>query len=265
MGSSGNSIAEADQLLSALGSFLVTIPTPMAVLEHLTIDVLRPWNPRAAWITYPQDSGLFQLEAAFGALDIQAFDANPPAIWGTHPLALALESDEGVIAEISQGREAGLSFTNGHVHHVITCSTFSSGRTRFIVGVGCAGTQNDAHEARKQLLRIRPLMSVYLSFMQDRRELTADGSRSRSSSGMSGTLTPRQLTILRLLSENMKNREIAFTIGYSESTVRIETIEIYQKLGVNGRHEAVRLASRIGLLDEANEVAVLQQAGASQG
>lgn len=265
MDSSDYSSSEHSDLLSSLGSYLVTIPAPLAVLEYLTIDVLRPWNPRAAWIAYPQDSGLFQLEASFGSFDTQSFETNPPAIWGGHPMALALESDTGVVTPASGKDETGLAFTNGHVHHIITCSTYPTGRMRFIMGVGCAGQESGAHECRQQLVRIQPLMSVYLSFMHDRRELAADGSRSKGSTGPAAALTPRQLTILRLLSENMKNREIAFTIGYSESTVRIETIEIYQKLGVNGRHEAVRLAARLGLLDEALAAGAIQHAGANQG
>jgi len=265
MNSSSTPGSEQKDLFSLLGHFLATIPAPQALLEYLTIDVLRPWSPRAAWIAFPQESGLFQLEASFGAIDTQAFETNPPAIWGGHPMARALESDQGVVVPASRSIDTGLSFTNGHVEQIITCSTYATGRMRFIIGVGCAGTESDAHECRRQLLDIQSLVSVYLSFMHDRRELAADGSRPKGSSSLSASLTPRQLTILRLLSENLKNREIAFTIGYSESTVRIETIEIYQKLGVNGRHEAVRLAARLGLLDEAGEVPAIRHVGANQG
>ena len=52
-------------------------------------------------------------------------------------------------------------------------------------------------------------------------------------------LTPRQLLILELVAQGLSNGQVAFRIGYSESTVRQETIAIYRALDVSGRHEAV--------------------------
>ena len=54
-------------------------------------------------------------------------------------------------------------------------------------------------------------------------------------------LTERQLLILRMISENRTNILISELLGYSESTIRQETIKIYAKLGCNGREEAARI------------------------
>lgn len=54
------------------------------------------------------------------------------------------------------------------------------------------------------------------------------------------SLTERQLLILKLISENRTNISISELLGYSESTIRQETIKIYAKLGCNGREEASR-------------------------
>ena len=62
---------------------------------------------------------------------------------------------------------------------------------------------------------------------------TALNNRSRDES-----LTERQLLILKLISENRTNISISELLGYSESTIRQETIKIYAKLGCNGREEA---------------------------
>ena len=51
-------------------------------------------------------------------------------------------------------------------------------------------------------------------------------------------LTERQHVILRLISENLTNLAISEHLGYSESTIRQETIKIFAKLGCSGRHEA---------------------------
>ena len=51
-------------------------------------------------------------------------------------------------------------------------------------------------------------------------------------------LTERQQIILRLISEDRTNLAISELLGYSESTIRQETIKIFAKLGCTGRHEA---------------------------
>lgn len=50
--------------------------------------------------------------------------------------------------------------------------------------------------------------------------------------------TRRQLTVLKLLREKLTNKQIADELGFSESTVRQETIRIYQILKVANRREA---------------------------
>jgi DNA-binding CsgD family transcriptional regulator len=52
-----------------------------------------------------------------------------------------------------------------------------------------------------------------------------------------GALTTRQLLIRRLIEKGHTNAEIADQIGYSESLVRHETMEIYAVLNVSGRKE----------------------------
>lgn len=53
----------------------------------------------------------------------------------------------------------------------------------------------------------------------------------------SGQLTARQEQIKALMLRGMTNQQIASEIGYSDSLVRQETMEIYAKLKVSGRKE----------------------------
>jgi DNA-binding CsgD family transcriptional regulator len=62
-------------------------------------------------------------------------------------------------------------------------------------------------------------------------------------------LTPRQITVLRLMSAGLPNRVIADRIGFSESTVRHETMAIYKVFGVGDRRTAALLARTGGLID----------------
>jgi signal transduction histidine kinase/DNA-binding NarL/FixJ family response regulator len=55
-------------------------------------------------------------------------------------------------------------------------------------------------------------------------------------------LTPRELDVLRLLVEGARNKEISARLHISHGTVRFHVGNIFQKLGVSSRTEAVRLA-----------------------
>ena len=57
-------------------------------------------------------------------------------------------------------------------------------------------------------------------------------------------MTGRQLQILEGMIEGKTNFEIASELGYSVSTVRQETIKIYQILNVTGRRAAAQEALR---------------------
>jgi LuxR family maltose regulon positive regulatory protein len=61
-------------------------------------------------------------------------------------------------------------------------------------------------------------------------------------------LTPRELEVLQLLGERLTNREIGLRLGISILTVKRHAVNIYDKLSVNGRREAVAKARSIGLL-----------------
>jgi DNA-binding NarL/FixJ family response regulator len=54
----------------------------------------------------------------------------------------------------------------------------------------------------------------------------------------SKVITDRQLLILKMMSEGRTNIAISELLGYSESTVRQETIKIFAKLGCCGREAA---------------------------
>ncbi|HET8628877.1 MAG TPA: response regulator transcription factor [Thermomicrobiales bacterium] len=62
------------------------------------------------------------------------------------------------------------------------------------------------------------------------------------------TLTERELDVLRLLARGAANKEIGAQLHISESTVKTHVANIFQKLGVTDRTEAVTVALTRGLL-----------------
>jgi DNA-binding NarL/FixJ family response regulator len=62
-------------------------------------------------------------------------------------------------------------------------------------------------------------------------------------------LSEREKEILQLLSQGLEYKEIGNKICISPNTVKKHCISIYQKLHVNSRSQALRIAYTKGLID----------------
>jgi PAS domain S-box-containing protein len=69
----------------------------------------------------------------------------------------------------------------------------------------------------------------------------------RADLGM-GTLTPRELQVLRLAAEGRSGPQIAASLVVSPATIKTHFENIYEKLGVSDRAAAVAFAMRMGLI-----------------
>jgi len=85
-------------------------------------------------------------------------------------------------------------------------------------------------------IRRSPNQTVSINSLQD----------ARDSGG--AQLSARQLSILHGMVEGKTNHELATELGFSVSTVRHETMRIYQALNVSDRKEAAKKALVLGLV-----------------
>jgi DNA-binding NarL/FixJ family response regulator len=67
--------------------------------------------------------------------------------------------------------------------------------------------------------------------------------------GTENELSKRELTILQALQSGLSNKQIAKELFLAEQTVKFHLTNIYRKLGVNNRTEAVRYAFEHGLVE----------------
>jgi LuxR family maltose regulon positive regulatory protein len=94
--------------------------------------------------------------------------------------------------------------------------------------------------------------------IEETRQGTGDEGRATDSGSLSSIghtssplieqLTPRELDVLVLLEHHLTNNEIAEELVVSPSTVKTHTLNIYRKLEVHGRKQAVAKARELGLL-----------------
>ncbi|WP_420869807.1 response regulator transcription factor [Cohnella ginsengisoli] len=62
-------------------------------------------------------------------------------------------------------------------------------------------------------------------------------------------LTSREVDILRLMGEGLSNKQIAFQLSITEGTVKTHVINVYGKLQVNKRVQAINKAKELQLLN----------------
>ena len=98
---------------------------------------------------------------------------------------------------------------------------------------------------------VEAVRRILVAFPEPQKKIaTGDaGSQSRAANArLVEPLTGRELDILALLRGRLSNKEIASQLGLSTTTVKRYTVNLYEKLGVNKRWDAVIKAEALGIL-----------------
>jgi DNA-binding CsgD family transcriptional regulator len=101
-----------------------------------------------------------------------------------------------------------------------------------IMGIVFGKVVNRTHECQNYLETIGGLIGLQISSLKKLR-VSVD-----EDSNVWNLLSNRQHKIVTMISEGRTNNQIAQELGYSQSTIRQETIKIYEILGVAGRKGA---------------------------
>jgi DNA-binding NarL/FixJ family response regulator len=72
--------------------------------------------------------------------------------------------------------------------------------------------------------------------------------REGASREAAGSLTPREIEIVRMVAQGLRNRAIAGRLTISEGTVKVHLHNIYEKLGVDGRFALLLCARQRGII-----------------
>ncbi len=220
------------------------------ILSHIVQVVLAPLNVEALLIRQLNDENQAILVATWG---ISLEDLEP------YPVAYSLNDKYPTTDTLRYRRTTWVQTLPawGPEYPLLKDLKYSSGAKSYICfPIEKAGTpvaaigifsRNIIHpnaEIEAFLKTVGSVFSMHL-FRQDSQahELLGISERHNSSDvGFADSeLTERQLIILRLISEDRTNLAISDLIGYSESTIRQETIKIYAKLECNGRKEAIKI------------------------
>jgi len=78
--------------------------------------------------------------------------------------------------------------------------------------------------------------------------LLADLDKNKAAAEIKARLTPRQIDVLKLMSEGMSNKLIAHNLGMAEGTVKIHVTAILKELDASNRTQAVIMAKEMGFV-----------------
>jgi len=117
------------------------------------------------------------------------------------------------------------------------------GDTRGWITIGFT-KETDKLEAEQLMQVLKHVVGIFMSTLQVSKAAQASTSRPTVTKD---SFTPRQMSILEGMVSGKTNHELASELGFSVSTIRHETMRVYQALSVSDRREAAREALERGI------------------
>jgi LuxR family transcriptional regulator, maltose regulon positive regulatory protein len=154
---------------------------------------------------------------------------------------LALRLDAGLVEAVTASQLGDAPRAAATLECVLRMSEPDGFRRVFVCG---------GQSVRDLLAKQLESGTAYWSLVRDLVEAppAAPGGQEPSVGGPNEPLTERELTVLRFLQSVLSNEEIASKLFVSVNTVKTHVRNIYQKLDVGRRREAVRRARELRLL-----------------
>jgi LuxR family maltose regulon positive regulatory protein len=172
---------------------------------------------------------------------------------GTRPLRASLALSEGVVAAAAGDRETAREKLEDAVElFAASGASFELARARLELARVLASLGRKEAAAREATAALALLDEIGASgeAARARELLTSIGvpAKAKPTAGRDQLLTPRELEILRLVSEGLTDGEIAARLVLSKHTVHRHLQNAYARLGCSSRAAAVAKANRLHLL-----------------
>lgn len=260
--------------------FLMTKPSSDQVAQQLVLGLMNEHSSKGAVISVFEQDGTLRVIGSFGMTPLALKACSDLSLWDASPMTDALRNGEPVILPTATAVEEKYPWLgntqNPHEPLATWPLTLPSERIGAVQVI--FSESPDADRLRSDVAGVAAILALYFSLV-GRRGTTgpeigmAEVHRGNGHGGTHGThgtpsagrgtdtedpravraLSDRQTMILGLMAKGLTNGQIAARVGFSESTVRQETMAIYRFLNVGGRHEAVRIAGLRGMLEQAAE------------
>lgn len=209
-------------------------PTSDEIARSFVMEHMAPFGACCARIgrLHPNDSLEFLGEYGFDAG--KAKQIFPSEVWRSW------DDDEALIA---LGKSAGAWNAKGNL---LMIQLRERGAVHGYLVLRFSDPVASQHAVEEIARSYAVALSLYLSLLHQK-GAAAHSLVERGDTG-SDQLSQRQISILRGMVEGKTNHELANELGFSVSTVRHETMRIYQALAVSDRKEAAKKALSLALI-----------------
>ena len=240
----------ASQLMNSISELSMYLArpevTPTLLSQYLVLKTLTPLAANQIFIAQLHPDGMVRRVDAFGYSEEQMEGWREFPLSEKLPVTDAIRNDQLVwLADHDDWEKDYPELLNypGDLSSqtFIALSIDIHGAPAGALGVMSQKQVQPTPELISYISAIGGLVGLYLSRISQGRFAQS----MKPNEGANGDfLTPRQMRILDLMAQSYTNPQIAKDLGFSESTVRQETMRIYQILQVSGRKEAIKEAQR---------------------
>jgi DNA-binding CsgD family transcriptional regulator len=219
------------------------------ILAHLVLRTLRPLEATSIYLFELSHEGTVDSVARYGASELTR-NSYPDsyALRDKTPINDCIRSHKSVwITTLPVWPDEYISInsiTYTDPEKSFLCFPIEKAGTPVAaLGIACMPELSPSNEIDAFLRAIGSVFALHLYYSETSisvKETTKSKRDESADSKQARNLNERQELILKLISEGKTNTGISDLIGYSESTIRQETIKIYSILNCNGREEAAR-------------------------
>lgn len=210
-------------------------PTSDEITRALVMEYMAPLGACCARIGRLHDNDSLEFLGEYGFDAGKAKQTFPSEVWR------AWDNDEALIA-LGKNAEPWNPAKN-----MLMIQLRERGAIHGYLVIRFSETVADTAHVEEIARNYAVTLGLYLSLLHQ-----PSGSSSRVLQDRGDTssdqLTPRQISILRGMVEGKTNHELANELGFSVSTIRHETMRIYQALSVSDRKEAAKKALSLSLI-----------------
>jgi DNA-binding CsgD family transcriptional regulator len=252
----GGLVATNHQSVLKLITYLASQPTMDRLAQFLVLEALHDYGSRGALISKFDNDGRVHAMGSFGFANHVVRGMQHLSLWDRAPFVDVIR--DGAPLFFSDGAAIEMQYPWLAKQDELLLPTVAWPLALGEERLGALQIQfsaaPDEGKLASHLASLAPVIALYVGFLNGDHEpiQPSPNGHARLQEVSDGPLTDRQKTILRMLAAGMTNPQIAARIGFSDSTVRQETMAIYRHLGATGRRDAARIAAMRGLLEESH-------------
>lgn len=221
--------------------WLTFMPPLDKVARALVLDYFLPYGPIESAIWHLNNRDALTCLAVYGPSDVIVGVPIPGTIWRN-------SSEVQLLAAQATSKKAA-SWSEEGSHAVV--NLYAQSMLIGFLTIRFAQVVESPERLTQEIEDFAQLISLYVSLrFLDSMNHNGSQANHKSSQSRNGQvhLTERQRLVLAGIIMKKTNNAIASELGYSVSTIRHETMRIFEILGVSNRVEAASYATTLGLI-----------------